>query len=167
MQRWDFFLVCSFTSPYSKPANLGSFEMSHHQVVISSLPSIFLPELFLNANISSPSYSFNRSSLQMFCRQMILQLTSQRPGCGRSSIICGHQQLPVMSFYSSTNRQPYAPAGMIRSLAISQQRVFLSTTRRSDECDRKVPCAPGHAWAKEPFYRYGEGRQKPRNQDAR
>lgn len=141
--------------------------MSQHQVLIASLPSIFLPELFLSVNVSSPSYSFNRSSLQMFCHRMILQLTSQRPGCGRLSIICGRQQLPVMNFYSSTNRQPYAPASMIRNLAISQQRVFLSTTRRPDECDRKVPCAPGHAWAKEPFYRYGERRQKLRNRDAR
>ena len=96
--KLDFSSVCSYMSPYSKTTDLGPFEISVHQVLVSSPPSIFLPKLFLSVQISSPSYPFSRGSLQIFGRRMVLQLASQWPGRGGSSIIRGNQQLPSCTF---------------------------------------------------------------------
>jgi len=76
----EIFPVCSSTSPCSKTADLGPFEMSDHQVLVSSSPSISLPKLFPSLQISSPSYLFNRGSLQMFGKSSNSHPSSQGVG---------------------------------------------------------------------------------------
>jgi hypothetical protein len=118
-QDLDPFPVCSSSSPYSKTAGLGPFEISDHQVLISSPPSISLPKLFLSVELSSPSYPFNRGSLQM--------LGGSTPHFSVAkawrTIHPRNQQLPIMNSHSPTNRQSYAPSILSLNLVVIQQRV--------------------------------------------
>ena len=65
--RWhdvDLFPVCSSTPLYSNAADLRPFEMSGHQVLISSRPSIFLLKPFPNVQTSSAPRPSNHGSLK-------------------------------------------------------------------------------------------------------
>lgn len=122
--------------PYSKPADLSSFEMSNHEVLVLSPPNSFS---------ASPSYPFNRGPLRIFLSRMILQLMSHSQGVGDGSVAT--KNLPIMNFYRSTNRQPHALASIepCHHPATCSPDHNLETGRMC----HKVLGALGHACAKE------------------
>jgi hypothetical protein len=126
---------------YSKAADLGPFDMSGHQVLISSRLFIFLPKLFLDVQTSSPPHPFNRGSLKYSVS-----------GQG----VRGNQQLSIM------NSTRYGEPDVCNSWP-EPEHCHHPTTRgpghnmEPDECDHKVSRVRGHACAKEPLGHYEKG----------